>query len=228
MIKQLSWRPSLFAGMLAASAGSAAAQTTTCSGTLAPGSYANVSVPAHATCTVSSGTVNVTGDVTVGTGAALAVNAGTLDVTGNVTVGTGATLFVLTPAKFIVNSSVRGVGTQAFTIDVAPGAASILGSLTLTGTTGSVAHAIDIRNVFVGGSFSIANSNTPGSIDLIGNDVAGNLLLRNNTCGFANCNVVSANTVGGSLVCSGNITAPVDLGTANVVGGNKVGQCSTL
>jgi hypothetical protein len=164
MSKQLSWRLSLFAGVLAAFAGSAAAQTTTCSGTLAPGSYVNVNVPALATCTVSSGTVTVTGNLTVGTNATLALNAGTLDVTGNVMVGTGATLFVLTPAKFIVHSSVQGVGAQVVTIDVAPGAANILGSLTLTGTTGgSVAHAIDLRKVFVGGSLSVANSNTPGS-----------------------------------------------------------------
>jgi hypothetical protein len=206
MIKQLSLRLSILAGVLAIGAGGAAAQTATCSGTLTPGSYDRVNVPAGASCTVS----------------------GTVTVTGNVTVGTGATLTVSSPANFTVNSSLLSVNAANIDIVIFPatvGAANILGSVSLTGTT----NTVTIQNSFIGGTVSVANSNAH-LIDLFSNNVGANVLVQNNkTNGGVNSDIIQANTIGGSLVCSGNTPAPVLAGgAANVVGGAKTGQCTGL
>jgi hypothetical protein len=185
--------------VLMATAGSAVAQTTTCSGTLAPGSYAAVNVPAGATCAVNNGIVNVA---------------------GNVTVGKGATFFVAFPnAQLVVNGSL--LSTDANSIEVT---ANILGSVSLTGTTGSAI----VTGSFIGGSLSVANSAAVGIV-LSRNNVSGALLLQNNQCfNEGNCNSVALNTIGGSLVCAGNSPSPVDIGGSNTTGGAKVGQCSGL
>jgi hypothetical protein len=199
MLKRLSSGLSILTIAFMAAAGSATAQTTTCSGTLAPGSYAAVNVPAGATCAVSSGTVNVA---------------------GNVTVGKGATFFVAFPvAQLVVNGSLLSV--NANTIEVT---ANILGSVSLTGTTGDAI----ITDSFIGGTLSVANSAAVGIV-LSRNNVGGATLVQNNQCfNEASCDSVAANTIGGSLVCTGNTPSPVDIGGANTVGGNKVGQCSGL
>jgi 5'-nucleotidase len=202
MIKQLSWRLSMLASVLAIGAGGAAAQTASCSGTLAPGSYDRVNVAAGASCTVS----------------------GTVTVTGNVTVGTGASLSVVSPAKFTVNSSLLGANAASIIIVPLPsGVSNILGSVSLTGTT----KELVIENSFVGGTLSVANSNVT-LIDLFSNNVGGNVLVQNNkTSGGVNSDIIQANTIGGSLVCSGNTPAPVNGGAPNTVGGSKAGQCSS-
>jgi hypothetical protein len=48
-------------------------------------------------------------------------------------------------------------------------------------------------------------------------------LLRNDTS-----TLVSGNTIGGALTCTGNQPAPVDNGLANNVAGPRVGQCAKL
>ena len=206
MIKQLSWRLSMLASVLAVGAGSAAADTRS---TTLTGSHVfnSLSVPAGATCTINSGSV---------------------DVTGNVTVGTGATLIVSSPANFTVNSSLLSVNAANVDIVIFPagsGAANILGSVSLTGTTGT----LTIQNSFIGGTVSVANSNAH-LIDLFSNNVGANVLVQNNkTNGGVNSDIIQANTIGGSLVCSGNTPPPVLAGgAANVVGGAKTGQCSGL
>ena len=205
MIKQLSWGLPVLAGLMTVVAGGVAAQTTNCTTVLTPGSSTSVNVPAGATCTVSG--------------------PGTVDVAGNVSVGTNGSLAFTSNANFVVNGSL--IGTNAFTIDISPasgGAASILGSVSLTGIAGFVG----IDNSFIGGTLSVSGSN-PVDIFVVSNTVSGNVLIRNNTTrGGANSDVIQGNTIGSSLVCSGNVPAPVDLGTANTVGGNKVGQCSGL
>jgi hypothetical protein len=199
MLKRFSSGLSILAIVLVAVAGSAAAQTTTCSGTLAPGSYTAVNVPAGATC---------------------AVNSGTVTVAGNVTVGKGATFFVAFPnAQLIVNGSLLSM--DAMTVEVT---ANILGSVSLTGTTGSAI----ITDSFINGSLSVANSAAVGIV-VARNQVGGAILNQNNQCfNEASCNSVAANTIGGSLVCAGNSPSPVDTGGSNTVGGSKVGQCTGL
>ncbi|HXC89579.1 MAG TPA: hypothetical protein VNV18_05390 [Stellaceae bacterium] len=205
MIKQLSRRLLILAGVMAAGAGSAAAQTYTCSGTLAPGSYTAVSVPASATCTVST--------------------SGNVTVTGNVMVGSGASLFDYDTASFTVSSSLLAVGAKTiYLVPATGGAVNILGSVSVTGET----NTVDIRNSFVGGTLSVANSMISAYINLTGNNVSANVLNRSNTTPAPGDNDVVNNTIGGSLVCTGNTPAPQDGGIPNTVGGSKVGQCSGL
>jgi hypothetical protein len=40
--------------------------------------------------------------------------------------------------------------------------------------------------------------------------------------------IVADSAVGGSLVCSGNSPAPINLGAPNSVGGFATGQCASL
>lgn len=201
MTRQLSWRLFILAGALAVGvASTTAAQATDCTATLAPGNYDRLTVPAGTTCTISSGTVTVA---------------------GNVTVGRGAVLGVFSPAKFTVNGSLLVVDAEL--IDIVPqpmGAANILGSISVTGTT----DFVRIEESFVGGALSVANSSFE-FVELFRDDVAGSVLVRNNETGQ---NVITGTTIGGSLVCSGNMPAPVNWGESNTVGGNKVGQCSGL
>ncbi len=205
MIQQLSWRLSILACALAAGAGTAAAQTFNCTGTLPAGSYTAVSVPANATCNVST-----TGNVSVAV---------------NVTVGLGATLQDLGTATFTVTSSLLAVGaSQIYLVPTTGGAVNILGSVSATGTKGRV----DIRNSFIGGTLSVANSSPSQYINLTGNTVSGNLLNQNNITMAAGDNDIVGNAIGGSPVCTGNMPPPQDGGTPNTVGGNKVGQCSGL
>lgn len=191
----------LLAAMIALlAAGSAAAQTTQCSGTLPAGSYNAVNVPAGATCQITSGTVTVA---------------------GNVTIGKGATFFVAAPvAHLVVNGSLLSVGAN--TIEVT---ANIIGNVSVTGTTGDVI----VIDSSIGSTLSVSNSAAVGIV-LSRNSVGGSFLVQNNQCfNEANCDTVAANTIGGSLVCTGNTPAPNDVsGGPNTVGGNKVAQCSGL
>jgi hypothetical protein len=203
MTKQLSWCLSTLAGLLAVCAGGTVAHAKDCSGTLTPGSYDNVNVPAGQFCTIS----------------------GTVDVTGNVTVGAGAILQVLPTAKFTVNSSL--LATNAASVNItssAAGAVNILGSVSVTGT-----GFVLIEETFIGGTVSVANSHATFII-LFQDNVGGNVLVRNNnTSGGPNSNTIAANIIGGSLVCSGNTPAPgLGGGGANTVGGARAGQCSGL
>jgi len=207
MIKQLSWGIPVLAGLMTVVAGGIAAQTTSCNTVLTPGSYTSVNVPAGATCTVSV--------------------PGTVDVAGNVTVGANGSLAFTSNAKFVINGSL--IGTNAFTIEITPatgtgGAANILGSVSLTGIAGFVA----IDNSFIGGTVSVSGSN-PVDIFVVSDIVSGNVLIRNNTTrGGPNSDVIQGNTIGSSLVCSGNTPAPVNGGVPNTVGGSTVGQCQGL
>jgi hypothetical protein len=73
MIRQLSWRLSISAGVLAARAGNAPAQTTNCSGMLPTGSYDSPTVTAGQTCIIGGSSVTVSGNVTVGRGTELVI-----------------------------------------------------------------------------------------------------------------------------------------------------------
>jgi len=205
MIKQVSWRLLMLAGMMAAGAGSAAAQTFTCTSTLPAGDYTAVNVPATATCNVST--------------------SGTVYVSGNVTVGSGATLQDFGAATFTVNSALLAVGAKTiYLVPQAPGAVDILGSVSVTGAT----QTVDIRDSFIGGTLSVANSTISAYINLSANNVGGNVLNRSNTTPAPGDNDIVGNMIGGSLVCASNSPAPQDGGTPNTVGGAKVGQCSGL
>jgi hypothetical protein len=203
-MKRLSWRLTILAAALAACIGSASAQTTNCSGILAPGTYANLNVPANTTCRVEVGPVTVTGNVTVEKGASL--------------------LEFSRFATFVVNGSLMGRDAASIQFDDPSANVNILGSVHLTGTTG----VLNLIHLSIGGTLFIANS-TGSDIDVFDNNVGGSVLVRNNT--ISGPIIVQDNAIGGSLVCMGNTpapTAPNPTQPLNTVGGNKVGQCASL
>jgi hypothetical protein len=202
MRTRLSVGLALFTLVLMVAAGRVDAQTvTSCTGNLAAGNYAAVDVPAGATCTITSGTVNVT--------------------TGGVTVGAGATFFVAAPAGLLIITSGSLDSTNAKVIEVSD--AHIHGHVHLDGTTGG---DVIITDSFIGGTLSVKNSNVVGIV-LDRNSVGGSLLDDNNQCfNEGGCNSVLSNTIGANLVCTGNTPPPVIGGTSNTVGGNQVGQCA--
>jgi hypothetical protein len=157
-------------------------------------------------------------NVTVPAGQFCTVN-NAVTVAGNVTVGTGATLYV-PAANFVVNGTI--LGTKAANVDfLLP--VTIGANISLTGTT----NYIQIETSFIGGALSVINS-TASAINVLKNNVAASVLFRDNTTSGAGSDVISGNTIGGSLLCTGNAPAPTDSGIPNVVGGNKVGQCTGL
>jgi hypothetical protein len=91
-MKKLYWTAgATFVVGLVFAAGPADAQTTACTGTLAAGSYVNVSVPKNQSCTIPTAPeVTVTGNVSVTSGAELTINIGGI-VDGNIQ-STGAFL----------------------------------------------------------------------------------------------------------------------------------------
>lgn len=204
MIKQFSWGLLILAGMIAAGAGSAAAQTFTCTSTLPAGDHTAVNVPTGATCDVST--------------------SGNVTVTGSVTVNSGATLQDFGAATFTVNSLSAGGARMIYLVPATGGAVSITGGVSVTGAT----NTVDIRDSFIGGNLLVANSMISAYINLTGNSVGGNVLNRSNTTPAPGDNDIVDNTIGGSLVCSGNSPAPQDDGMPNTVGGAKMVQCSGL
>jgi hypothetical protein len=202
MLKRLSSGLSILVLMIvfAAVAGSAHAQVTDCTGNLAPGNYVALNVPAGATCTINTGTVNVT--------------------TGGVTVGAGASFFVASPVASLVITSGSLNSTSARFIEVT---AQIHGSVNVDGTTGG---AVLISDSFIGGTLAVTNSSVVG-LGLARNTIGGSLIDQNNQCfNEGGCNSVVSNTIGGNLICMGNTPPPVTGGTSNTVAGNLVGQCA--
>jgi len=201
MVKQTSKHLVILGGLLTAVAHGTAAQATNCTGDLTPGNYDSLIVPAGQNCAVPIGTVTIAGNVMIRTGS--------LGVKG--------------PAQFTVNGSLLGIGAAGLQIVPRPlGAATILGSVSLTGATDNIV----ITDSFIGGTLSIASSKA-GFVNVFQNNIAGNTLVQGNKTPV-NEDAITGNTIGGSLVCAGNTPAPVDGGMPNTVGGSKVGQCSGL
>ena len=217
-MKRLSWRLIILVVALAACAGSASAQTTNwghttnCSGTLAPGTYTDVIVPANAECVLPfRGTVTVTGNVKLESGASLGVPGEFAET-------------------FIVHGSLLGVDANRISINgLHPENVIIFGSVDLRGTTGQVV----LGGMSIHGTLFITYSRGDLPFELFANVVGGNVVVLDNTtssvCGQSSCFVIQGNAIGGSLVCKGNTpapTSPPDL--LNTVGGNKVEQCASL
>ena len=205
-MKRFSWRLTILAAALAACTGIASAQTTNCSGLLAPGTYLNVTVPANTTCFLPRG--------------------GTVTVTNNVVVESGASLIMTLgdppPLTFFVNGSL--LGRDAATIDlegVPPSKVTILGMVNLTGTT----REVTLFDVSIGNILFIANS-TGIFVRVAESNVGGSVLVRDNTT--SQPILIEDNAIGGSLICLGNTPAPTSPLGPNTVGGGKAGQCASL
>ena len=120
-MKRFSWRLTILAAALAACTGSASAQTTNCSGNLAPGTYLNLTVPANTTCFLPP--------------------VGTVTVTNNGVVESGASLLLVNSLfSFSVNGSLLGRDAANIVLNGFIAKVNILGMVNLIGTTGGSSH----------------------------------------------------------------------------------------
>ncbi|MFE9244569.1 M64 family metallopeptidase [Nocardiopsis sp. NPDC006938] len=121
-------------------------------------------------------------------------------------------------------------------VTVAEGASLVVrGGSVRGGLTASGAHTVRLSGTEVNGAVSITG--TTSEVTLLGSAFSGSLALNGNTQvpaaswtggdeGYGP--VMAANTVRGSLSCSGNSRAVADFGAANDVTGSVAGQCSDL
>lgn len=187
--------------------------TRTCTGTLAPGTYQRVVVPAGAVC-LSNGPVTIHAGLFVRPGATLVFGSEENPV-HTATIGGG--VHATDPASVQIHfSTIRGG------IDISGGSGPFGGPFGVTWTTiedSSIRGAVSITgyNGFWGG--------------FIRNDVRGSVSYNHNTLTDPDGNEVVTNTIHGSLSCFGNRPAPQigdSQGSLNLVTGAKVGQCRNV
>ena len=177
-----------------------AAPNSTCTGTLAAGTYQNVTVPTGATCSIDSSNV-ILGNVTVGRDASFQGSG--VSIGGNVSGDHAANVFV--------GGSVRG-NVQADHVGQVIVGGSVGGNVTATATSGP-AHSF-MCNATIGGNVAVQGSG-PGADWFIGNlcgpnpglTIGGNLTVQNNASRVevqgnnAHGNIsVDNNSGGGSLI----------------------------
>jgi hypothetical protein len=148
--------------------------TTTCTGTLAPGSYGNVVVPSGATCTINS-SVTVIGYVQVNASATLHDTGAT--VRGDLTATTNSNVFISGSGGYSSTNAFFG------------------GSVNVTG-----AHTVSITKTTINGSLSVQSSTASGSVSITNNNVGKNLSVTNNL----GPTTVTGNKIGKNADCSGN------------------------
>jgi hypothetical protein len=200
--------------LLAVSASAAAgANTTSCTGELAPGSYGKVVVPEGALC-LSEGPVTIHGGVVVGSGATFGLGSDEQPRdTGTITGGVRA-----------VNPS----GVQIHHTRIDGGLDIQGGSGPFGGPFGVTWNAIEDNRI--NGSVSIQGYNGFW-FGFLGNHVNGSVRLNNNVLEDPDGNEYPSNVIHGSLQCSGN-SPEAQFGDAggveNQVTGQKTGQCAKL
>ena len=238
-------------------AASAAGGNATCSGgSVAAGTYQSLTVTGF--CSVDSGPVTVTKNLTVAHGAALvaAFGGSDLNVGGNLTVGSHAILVLgCEPEAFICfNDPDQTVGTLSTNDHVggnftADGALMVLahhniigGNVTQSGGGGGVncstfplgpdgppAYSTYEDNT-IRGNASVTGLRTCW-LGFIRNAVTRNVNFNSNVTFDPDGNEVVTNSVGSNLNCSGNSPAPQvgdSAGSPNTAGGKATGQCAGL
>jgi hypothetical protein len=190
-----------------------AAAGTTCSGTLAPGTYMKVVVPDGALCSSD----------------------GPITIRGGLQVGQGAT-FVLGSDENPVDSGTISGGVQSTNpAGVQIHHATVNGGINIQGGSGPFGGPFDVTwnaiedNVIHGGV--TIEGYDRFWFGFLGNTVSGSVNLNNNTLTDPDGNEFVTNTIQGSLNCSGNVPAPSagdSGGIPNVVTGNKTGQCVSV
>ena len=230
-------------GVAGSAAVAAPPGTYTCTGgTIPAGTYGGLTVTGE--CAFGPGVVTIDGNVRVEPGAILNDHAGSpatsTHITGNVQVGAGAVL---------------GLGTYAPgpTHDVAVVDGNIMAhapaSLYITRTTvhgnlvsnggGDPARNFPIKDDTVGGNL-IVQGWSGNWLGVIRDTVGGNVIVANTAGtqtgeppfeGIPDSTEVATNVISGNLICRGNSPAAQigdSGGSANVVGGNKLGECTGL
>jgi hypothetical protein len=191
----------------------AAGNTTTCTGVLAPGTYNRVVVPAGATC-LSEGPIVVRGGLFVGEGATFVLGSEENAVpTGVISGGVHATNAASVQIHF---TTINGG------VDIHGGSGPFGGPFDVTWNT--------IEDSVIHGGATIEGYNGFW-MGFIRNTVHGSVNLNNNVLVDPDANEYVTNTIYGSLNCSGNSPAPQigdSEGSPNKVTGQKTGQCAAL
>jgi hypothetical protein len=190
-----------------------ASSLTTCTGTLAPGTYQQVVVPKGATC-LSDGPVTIRGGLRIESGATFVL--GSEGSPGN---------------KSTISGGVRAENPASVQIHFA----TINGRIDIHGGSGPFGgpfgvtwNAIEDNHINGGATVDGYNGFWFG---FIRNTVNGSVNLNNNVLEDPDGNEYVTNTIHGSLNCAGNSPAPQvgdSAGTPNQVTGVKTGQCASL
>jgi hypothetical protein len=197
---------------LALSVSSSAARGTTCTDTLAPGSYGTVTVPDGAICIVPAGPVTIRGGLNIGSGAVFVFgDEGSPDVNATISGGVHATNASSVQIHF---STINGG------VDIHGGSGPFGGPFEVTFNT--------IEDSRINGSVAIEGYDGFWQ-GFIRNHVNGSVTFNDNTVADPDGNEVVTNVIHGSLSCSGNSPAPQvgdSGGEDNVVTGSTSGQCA--
>lgn len=191
----------------------AAAGTTECTDTLAPGTYRQVVVPEGAVC-FSEGGVRILAGLWIRPGATFVLGS---EESGWTTGTIGGGVHAVDPASVQIHF------------------ATINGGIDIHGGSGPFGPPFDvtwnaIEDNVIHGHVSIVGY-TGFWFGFIRNRVDGTVTLRNNVLEDPDGNEYVTNTIHGSLVCSGNSPAPQvgdSEGLPNVVTGRLAGQCTEL
>jgi hypothetical protein len=192
----------------------AGTKTTTCTDTLAPGTYQKVVVPEGAICLTFAGPVTIKGGVFVAAGGTFVLGSeDNPSHTGTISGGVHSTDAASVQIHF----------------------STINGGVDLSGGSGPFGPPFDvtwntIEDSVIHGSVNIAGYNGFWQ-GFFRNTVSGSVNFNNNTVVDLDGNEVQTNTIHGSLNCSGNTPAPQmgdSGGSPNVVTGSKTGQCTTV
>jgi hypothetical protein len=178
----------LLVGLAAAPVGAASKPATTCTGSLPPGTYGSITVPAGATCDLGVGPVVVRGGVLVSPGASFLLG------------------FEGGPATGTINGGI--VADDAAQVQVHDalihGAVMVQGGSGLFGATGAPLFS-DFEDNTITGGVTIDGYNGFW-LGFIRNQVNGTVMLINNVQPFVVDEIdVGSNVVHGSLLCSGNV-----------------------
>jgi len=197
---------------LAVSVSSPAATATTCTDTLAPGTYGAVTVPAGATCLIFDGPITIRGGISVGEGATFVFGSEeTPDVTATISGGVRSTNAM---SVQIHSATING------NVDLEGGAGPFGGPFDVTWNT--------LEDNRINGSVTV-NGYDGFWQGFIRNTVNGAVNFNNNTVLDTDGNEVVTNVIHGSLGCAGNNPAPQvgdSGGEDNVVTGGTSGQCA--
>jgi len=186
---------------------------TSCSGTLATGTYGKVVVPEGATCT-SDGPVTIRGGLFVGPGATFVLGSDeNPSPTGTISGGVH--------------------GTNAASVQIH--SATINGGVDLHGGSGPFGGPFDITWNAIEDNQINGGATIEGYdgfwFGFIRNHVNGSVNLNNNVLEDPDANEYVTNVIHGSLNCAGNSPAPQvgdSEGSPNQVTGAKTGQCTDV
>jgi hypothetical protein len=190
-----------------------AAEAARCTGTLEPGTYGRVIVPADARC-FSDGPVRIQGGLWIRSGATFVLGSAESGwTTGTISDGVHAQ----DPASVQIHF------------------ATINGGIDVRGGSGPFGPPFDVTwnaiedNVIHGGATVVGYDGF--WFGFIRNRVSGTVTLRDNVLADPDGNEYVTNSIHGSLKCSGNSPAPQvgdSQGLRNVVTGRKTGQCAGI